>query len=256
MGGEARRARKRVERQQALAAQKASQIIRPNTTGRRESLFIDEMESLHASGGDLNEGAPLCDAARRGWCAAVRWLITHGADVQRPPYCSWTPLRGAARGGSCAAAILLLNAGARVDDRDDRGWTALHDAASGGYADMCKLLLSRGASLDVLSYRDPKAYARNYRGRDPEACARSNARPHVRPRTCAATVDLLVAVRAAGGWRGYVAASQRDALLVLRRALPALRARGAATPSRERLFQRLFVDIPEDVFTAVFAYWS
>ena len=113
---------------------------------------------------------------------------------------------------------------------------------------MCQLLLSRGASLDVRT---------NNGGHDPEAVARSRGRT--------ATADFLVAVRAAGGWSGYLAAQAaqrraRRALLVLRRALPALRARRAATPwNVPRLYERLFVDdddVPEDVFTAIFAYWT
>ena len=63
---------------------------------------------------------------------------------------------------------------------------------------MCKLLLSRGASLD----------ARNDYGEDPEASARRyGGRP--------AVVDVLAAVRAAGGWAAYVAAP-RVQLLMLR----------------------------------------
>ena len=111
---------------------------------------------------------------------------------------------------------------------------------------MCHLLLSRGASLDA---------RRNQGGDDPEALARRYSNT--------ATADFLAAVRAAGGWWGYVdarAAPQRRALLVLRRALPALRARRAAAPwNAPHLLYHLFVDVgdvPEDVFTAVFAYWS
>ncbi|KAH8052584.1 hypothetical protein JL722_10136 [Aureococcus anophagefferens] len=107
---------------------------------------------------------------------------------------------------------------------------------------MCQLLLSRGASID----------ASNGYGNDPEAEARRNNHP--------ATADFLAAVRAAGGWWGFVdaqAAPQRHALLVLRRALPALRARRAAAPwNAPHLYYGLFVDVPEDVFTAIFAYWS
>ena len=107
---------------------------------------------------------------------------------------------------------------------------------------MCQLLLSRGASLD----------ARTNDGDDPEAVARGRGRT--------ATADFLAAVIAAGGWWGHVdaqAAPQRHALLVLRRALPALSARRAATPwNAPHLYYVLFVDVPEDVFTAIFAYWS
>jgi len=102
---------------------------------------------------------------------------------------------------------------------------------------MCKLLLSRGASLEP----------RNYRGEDAEAIAR---------RYChTTTVDLLAAVRAAGGWAGYVDAPRKE-LLALRRQLPSLRERGRAAPSSSvRLHERLFVEVPDDVFVHAVSFW-
>lgn len=61
--------------------------------------------------------------------------------------------------------------------------------------------------------------------------------------------DLVAEVRAAGGWAPYVAAPRAE-LLELRRTLPTLR----HTPSVP-LLQRLFKEVPEDVFTEVFAFW-
>ena len=94
---------------------------------------------------------------------------------------------------------------------------------------MCKLLLSRGASLD----------ARTNYGDDPEALARRRGRT--------ATADLLAAVRAAGGWRPYCDAPFLD----LRREL---RAPGAVAESSERLYERVFVELPNDVFPRVLAF--
>ena len=94
---------------------------------------------------------------------------------------------------------------------------------------MCKLLLSRGASLD----------ARTNYGDDPEALARRRGRT--------ATADLLAAVRAAGGWRPYCTAQ----FLELRREL---RAPGAVAESSERLYERVFVELPNAVFPRVLAF--
>ena len=233
-------------------------MVRPG-----ERSFIDQIVPYHAAGGDLDalfawqtrgggvriedatdgmSSSRLYYAVRHGWCSAIEWLLQQGADVHlgRSSY-GLTPLQGAASHGHCDAAVLLLDAGARVDDRNEDGWTALHCAAMDNRSKMCKLLLSRGASLDT----------RDNHGYDPEAFARLHGRT--------ATADFLAAVRAAGGWWGYVdaqAAPQRAALLVLRDALPALRARRAAAPWNDRLLERLFVDVPEVVFTAIFAYWS
>ena len=169
-------------------------------------------------------------AAREGWCAAITWLLEQRADVNAGwPDRGGTPLHGAACYGHCDAAVLLLDAGARVDDRTGYGNTALHWAAFYGRTNMCKLLLSRGASLDV----------RNNYGEDPEARARRNGRT--------ATADFLAAVRAAGGWRPYCDAP----FLELRRELCAP---GAVAESSVRLYERVFVEPPSDVFPGVLAF--
>ena len=102
--------------------------------------------------------------------------------------------------------------------------------------EMCKFLLSRGASLDV----------RNVSGLDPEEHAHRCNSP-----TAAA---LFAGVRAAGGWSAYVAAP-RSQLLALRRELPTLRESGRASPSSVRLYERLFSEVPEEIFIHAFEFW-
>jgi ankyrin len=169
-------------------------------------------------------------AAYEGWCSAITWLLEQGADIHVGcPGLGRTPLHKAALYGHLDAAVLLLDGGARVDDRTGEGSTALHRAADYGRTDMCKLLLSRGASLD----------ARRNNGEDPEALARVLGRT--------ATADVLAAVRAAGGWRPYCDAP----FLELRREL---RAPGAVAESSERLYERVFVELPNAVFPRVLAF--
>jgi ankyrin len=227
-----------------------------------EASFLDQTVRFHAAGGDLDalvnviyygsngvniEEAPngatrLCFAACWKWSSAMAYLIERGADVNLGNRSiTYMPLHIVSWGGHCDAAVLLLDAGARVDDRRQYGWTALHISARKNHSKLCKLLLSRGASLDV----------RDNDGRDPEALARSY------DKTTAA--DLLAAVRAAGGWRPYVAAQRKsylDTLLALRQRLPALRQRGRASmSSSDRLHERLFLETPDDVFLYVLAFW-
>ena len=175
-------------------------------------------------------------AACYGWCSAMRWLLDHGANVEATDPSKDTPLHDAAYGVQYDAAVLLLDAGARVDAPDLQSRTALHLAASDGRREMCKLLVSRGASLD----------ARSRWGIDAEACSRFHNQ--------LTTADFLAAVRAAGGWAAYVQVP-RTQLLALRRELPALRESGRASPSSVRLHERLFVEIPEDVFIHAFQFW-
>ena len=100
---------------------------------------------------------------------------------------------------------------------------------------MCKLLVSRGASLDAIAR---------------EGNAEAYSRFHNQP----TTADFLAAVRAAGGWRPHVAAQRKpyiDALVALRRELPAARRSAPTVPAHARLF----LEIPDDVFFRVLDYW-
>jgi hypothetical protein len=167
--------------------------------------------------------------------------LDRGANVDRASnveanVVAWTPLHCAARVGHRDAAVLLLDAGAQVDACDHSGQTALHLAASSDHRKCCKLLLSRGASLD----------ARNFYGNDAET--------HARAYNKTIEADFLARVRAAGGWAAYVAAP-RNQLLVLRRELPALRESGRASPSSVRLYERLFSEVPEEIFIHAFEFW-
>ena len=225
----------------------------------RERSFLEEAQRYHASGGDLDAlvdvycvGATvsitdlphygctrLYHAAQEGWCSALKVLLDQGADVH-VGYAGTkrsTPLHTAARYDRLDAAVLLLDAGARVDHRDHGGLTPLHIA---GRTDMCQLLLSRGAPLDA---RSTPLDAVGISGRDPEAYARSLGH------TTAA--DFLAAVRAAGGWRAYCDA-QRRKFLDLRRELLAP---GAVAESSIRLYERVFVELPNAVFPRVLAFF-
>jgi len=227
-------------------------------TMESEGAFLAELQALHRSGElDVNAyislaGAPphtyMYVATRQGWCTALRWLLDHGADPHKgqleffeafdPAECMRTPLYIAAFYGHIDAAVILLDAGAQVDACSFDGHRPLHLAASRGWVGTCKLLLSRGASLD----------ARTHAGRDAEAYALCINQPGL--------AALFAAVRAAGGWQPYLDAPRRE-LLALRRELPSLRERGRATPSDDRLYERLFHDtrVPEEIFIHVFSYW-
>ena len=185
---------------------------------------------------------PMYYAAQNDWCAAIDWLLKKGASVEVCwPSQRRTALHIAARYGCHRAPLVLLDAGAQIDAVDRDGRTALHYAAAlivFGEPAMCKLLLSRGASLDART---------KIGGRDPEARAR-----YLGANTT--TADFLAAVRAAGGWRPHVAAQRKpyiDALVALRRELPAARRSAPTVPAHARLF----LETPDDVFLRVLEYW-
>ena len=221
---------------------------------RKEDLAADMWD-------ECTQKTRLHQAACNGWCSAIKWLIQHDADVNT--FCNATPLHMAASNGQCAAAAILLYAGARTEARDERlrqrthrgqrhvvlrgrgdgvrprRGTPLNAAAFFNKSKMCKLLLSRGARLDAVDVHAGVAEYHEFPWLEPHT--RYNVEAY----------NFLAAVRAAGGWDAHVA-QPRAALLAFRRNLPRLRRRG---PSSVRAHERLFVEVPEDVFTHVLAFW-
>ncbi|KAH8098891.1 spectrin binding protein [Aureococcus anophagefferens] len=153
-------------------------------------------------------------------------------------------------------------------ERFVRGFEAFAEHASGSGADFHVTVKFENAEMDVegrvllqtivcggdlnalVSITDDGAIVEKEGDAEAEARSAGNT----------ATADHLAAVRAAGGWRPYVAAQRKpyiDALLTLRERLPALRDRGrAASASSVRAHERLFLETPADVFGHVLTFWQ
>ena len=113
---------------------------------------------------------------------------------------------------------------------------------------ICELLLRAGASIDDVNSRTDWQPDTSM-----EAALQQKAQPSDDEQWLA--VKRFVAdVRAAGGWSAYVAAP-RSQLLALRRELPTLRESGRASPSSVRLYERLFSEVPEEIFIHAFEFW-
>ena len=98
-----------------------------------------------AAGISGQAGAPadssVADAARRGDEAAVRDLLSHGADVQTAHPDGMTALHWAAQGSFVAVAAVLIDAGANLDAVTRIGHhTPLHVAS-----DVVRVLLAAGS---------------------------------------------------------------------------------------------------------------
>jgi len=93
----------------------------------------------------LNE--PLLSAAKRGDAAAVKSLLSKGADVNAKTRYNQTPLMFAAQQGHIEVVKILLEAGADVNVTDTfyKSVTAVSAAAEKGHAEIVKLLLEKGA---------------------------------------------------------------------------------------------------------------
>ena len=108
-------------------------------------------------------GTPLLVAARAGDAAAMRVLLAHGADPQRPTDRCVTPLMAAAGMGfnfersigteaeRLEAVELLWKLGADLAAVNDKGATAMHGAARSGTTSVVRFLFEHGVALDIES---------------------------------------------------------------------------------------------------------
>ena len=109
---------------------------------------IKIIEMFLAKGVDINGPPDLMEGAVTGGSTAmVRWLLAHGASVQRKPG-RMGPLDNAAARGHKAVAEILLAHGAHADAKDEDGRTPLLYAAFEGSTEIAELLIQHGAKVN------------------------------------------------------------------------------------------------------------
>lgn len=107
------------------------------------------MELFHRHGADIDYvnrhgETALMLAAWKNRPHAVRWLLAHGAQPNRPER-QWSPLHYAAFAGHQEIVELLLAAGADINARSTNGSTVLMMAVREGHAELARRLLAAGA---------------------------------------------------------------------------------------------------------------
>ena len=191
---------------------------------------VAALRELVAAGADVNHqrDGRLClsGAAYNGYTAAVEFLLASGADVDASPgdRVGWTALHAAAADGHVEIMRLLLAAGADVHIMDVHG-TPLYRSinSSANHARGAKLLLLHGARVTdvrgISSPARPLYKAIEYGQRDlvktflragaeiPKNLPPRNRTP--RAKKVAPLLDLMAAIRSAGGWPEYVAKHRR-----------------------------------------------
>jgi ankyrin repeat protein len=99
-----------------------------------------------------NEGrTPLHKVAWNDNLYFARWLIAHGAYIDRATHNGWTPLHFAAANNARNIINILLTAGANVDLKTDEGETPLHIAARNNRQGAVEMLLAAGADINSQS---------------------------------------------------------------------------------------------------------
>ena len=194
--------------------------------GAAASGDVAALRELVAAGADVTHrggGTPcLSVAAWKGRAAAVEFLLASGADVNASPsnHVGFTALHEAAASGRVEIMGLLLAAGADVHIMA-AGGTPLYRSigVSANHARGAKLLLLHGARVNdvggMSSDRRPLYRAIEFGQRDlvktflrAGAEIPQNLPPRYRtPRAkkVAPILDLMAAIRSAGGWPEYVA---------------------------------------------------
>jgi cytohesin len=119
---------------------------------------LGEVKRLISEGANPNETNKWGYTALTGACSLgadtkahtdiVRYLITHGADVNKRVMDGTTALNEAAFWGHRETVLVLLNAKADVNQTKDNGYTPLISAASEGHLAIVKLLVEAGADLN------------------------------------------------------------------------------------------------------------
>ena len=199
---------------------------------------IPMMELFHSRGADVNKvnrlgEQALLHAAWKGRTDAVRWLVEHGARLNRAGK-EWSAVHYAAFAGHEEIVRYLLERGADANARSTNGSTPLMMAAREGHEEIATRLLSAGARTDIVNDWNEGAaqwamrhnnvrIARLIAGAEfAQMAARppaSNA-PAVRSQPVPDRVDLLLAQA-----RRLENAGKRDeALKVFRAALTVIRA--------------------------------
>ena len=199
---------------------------------------IPMMELFVGRGADVNKvnsfgEQALLHAAWKGHLAAVRWLVEHGAYLNRQGR-EWAALHYAAFGGHADVVAYLLERGADINALSTNGSTPLMMAAREGKEAIAKALLAAGARRDIVNERgdDAMRWAMRYNNlqiaRDiagAESFAAAAERPAaswgrpVRSQPVPDRADLLLAQA-----RKMEAAGRRDdALKLYRGALAAIR---------------------------------
>ena len=115
-------------------------------------LLVEQGADKDKTFGDREESV-LCVAAEYGHLDIIRYIVEHGADMEKADNYGWTPIITASWKGHLEVVHYLLEQGANRDKANNRGYTSLHWAARFGHLETAKLLMVYGADLNARTDR-------------------------------------------------------------------------------------------------------
>ena len=96
--------------------------------------------------------APLAVASQKGYLEIVKFLVEHGAEIDKCDNARHkTALLHAAFKGHADIVKYLVDKGAALNVQGINGWTPLHDAAWVGQVEIVKYLVDHKANLGILN---------------------------------------------------------------------------------------------------------
>jgi hypothetical protein len=122
---------------------------------------------------------PLNAAARNGHLEIVKYLVEHGADIDKSDNSrDKTPLLAASFKGHFDIVKYLVEKGAKVNVQSINGFTPLHDAAYVGNFEVVKYLVEHGADVRIRNKHNQTAIETARQGsRRAAAHGKTNAGP-------------------------------------------------------------------------------
>jgi cytohesin len=129
------------------------QLVIDAALGRLPAVERDVAAGSPVDVRDRDGITPLVRAVQADDPELVRWLLAHGASLDRVAGPGGTALHWAIGAGRLGLAEELLRAGANCNARDPEGWTPLAVAATRGDRRLVEVLLDHGASTSVRSNR-------------------------------------------------------------------------------------------------------
>lgn len=116
----------------------------------RTLVWVDRADVNAQRGEESGGSTPLVNASQNGHLEIVKFLIGHGADVNKPIKEGITALMVASQSGHSLVAQFLIEHGADVLKRSAvRGLTAIFLAAERGHIDVVNLLIAADAYVNV-----------------------------------------------------------------------------------------------------------
>ena len=119
----------------------------PREQPAASSVPLDRVAQWLAQGADVNQ--ELSNAVLSSDVPRIRFLLDHGADINKLDAQGFAPLHTAASGGNAATIALLLERNADPNGRDSDGWTPLLHAVFRNRVAALRLLISGGADIEA-----------------------------------------------------------------------------------------------------------